>query len=183
MAVGDFGASRRRGGKDRAGGNQRPRYCLPRKGHGGAGQVAACANVPGPSSLPGPLLGGRACAVQDARGGADVHVKRDAVVGVPGHPGHVGGVELPGEQRRGAEHVPQRVPSPRAIAVRIAPADRQVGGGKDAPVEVGGAPVRALGRGEDQTQGIGPSVLLRAGLPDTGGQAFGERVAGRRAAG
>jgi len=33
---------------------------------------------------------------------------------VPGHAGHVGGVELPGEQGGGAEHVPQAVPGPRA---------------------------------------------------------------------
>jgi diketogulonate reductase-like aldo/keto reductase len=36
---------------------------------------------------------------------------------------------------------------------------------------------------EVQTQGIGPGVLLGAALPNTGGQAFGERVVGRRAAG
>jgi hypothetical protein len=46
-------------------------------------------------------------AVEDAGGSADVHVERDAVVGVAGHAGHVGGVELPGEQCGSAENVPQ----------------------------------------------------------------------------
>jgi hypothetical protein len=50
-------------------------------------------------------FGGCACAVEDAGRGADVHVEGDAVVGMPGHPRHVGGVELPGKQRRGTEDV------------------------------------------------------------------------------
>ena len=87
------------------------------------------------------LLGGVAGAVEDAGGGADVHVEGDAVVGVAGHAGHVGGVELPGEQDGGAEHVPQAVPGPRAGAVLVAPPGGLVGGGQDAAVEVGGPPV------------------------------------------
>jgi hypothetical protein len=43
------------------------------------------------------LCGGCAGAVEDAGGGADVHFEGGADVGVPGHAGHVGGVELPGE--------------------------------------------------------------------------------------
>jgi hypothetical protein len=65
------------------------------------------------------LSGRFAGAVEDAGGGADVHVERDPVVGVPGHPGHVGGVELPGEQGGGAEHVPQAVPGPPPVAVAV----------------------------------------------------------------
>src|ERR1039457_72530 len=87
------------------------------------------------------LLGGVAGAVQDALGGADVHVEGDAVVGVAGHAGHVGGVEFPGEQGGGAEHVPQAVPGPVAVAVLVAPAGGPVGGRQDAAVEVGGPPV------------------------------------------
>src|SRR5258708_33659651 len=86
------------------------------------------------------LLGGLAGAVEDAGGGADVHVEGDAVVGVAGHAGHVGGVELPGEQSGGAEHVPQAVPGPGAVAVLVAPPGCLVGGGQDAAVEVGGPP-------------------------------------------
>ena len=63
------------------------------------------------------LVGGFAGAVEDAGGGADVHQQGGADVGVPGHAGHVGGVELPGEQGGGAEHVPQAVPGPPAVAV------------------------------------------------------------------
>ena len=74
------------------------------------------------------LLGGCAGAVEDAGGGADVHLEGDAVVGVAGHAGHVGGVELPGEQGGGAEHVPQAVPGPLAAAGGVAPSGRQVGG-------------------------------------------------------
>jgi GntR family transcriptional regulator len=58
-------------------------------------------------------LGGGAGSVQDAGDGADVHVQGDAVVGAAGHAGYVGGVELPGEQGGGAEHVPQAVPAQR----------------------------------------------------------------------
>jgi hypothetical protein len=53
------------------------------------------------------LVGGFAGAVEDAGGGADVHEQGGADVGVSGHAGHVGGVQLPGEQGRGAEQVPQ----------------------------------------------------------------------------
>src|SRR5579862_1988287 len=73
------------------------------------------------------LVGGGASSVEDAGGGADIHVERDAVVGVTRHPGHVGGVELPGEQRRGAEHVPQAVPGPRPLTRSVTPAGGQVG--------------------------------------------------------
>jgi hypothetical protein len=37
------------------------------------------------------------------------------------HARYVGGVERPGEQGRGAEHVPQGVPRPPALAVGVAP--------------------------------------------------------------
>jgi hypothetical protein len=40
------------------------------------------------------LFGGGSCTVQDADGGADVYVERGPVVGVAGHAGDVGGVEL-----------------------------------------------------------------------------------------
>src|SRR5438067_13739795 len=88
------------------------------------------------------LLGGLAGAVEDAGGGADVHVEGDAVVGVAGHAGHVGGVEVPAEQGGGAEHVALAVPGPVAVAVLVAPPGGPVGGGQDAAVEVGGPPVR-----------------------------------------
>src|SRR5579864_6944402 len=106
------------------------------------------------------LFGGCACAVQDAGGGADVHVEGGAVVGVPGHAGYVGGVELPAEQCGGAEHVPQRVPDPSSAAVRVAPARGQVGALEDVAAEVGRPPVPALGRGEDQPEGVGAGLLL-----------------------
>ena len=64
------------------------------------------------------LLGGGAGAVQDAGGGADVHVEGDADGGVAGHAGDVGGFEVPAGQGGGAEHVPQAVPGPGAGAVR-----------------------------------------------------------------
>jgi hypothetical protein len=60
-------------------------------------------------------MGGGAGAVQDAGGGADVHVQGDAVAGMAGHPGHVGGLELPGKQGGRAEHMPQAVPGPPAL--------------------------------------------------------------------
>jgi hypothetical protein len=41
---------------------------------------------------------------------ADVHVERDQVIGVACHAGHVGRVELPRKQRRGAEHLPLAMP-------------------------------------------------------------------------
>ena len=46
----------------------------------------------------GVLLGGCAGAVQDAGGGADVHVEGDADGGVAGHAGDVGGFEVPAGQ-------------------------------------------------------------------------------------
>src|ERR1017187_9998658 len=116
--------------------------CLLRDEPGGTGQIAACVSrCPVPSSWPGVLCGAGAGAVQDAGGGADVHVQGGADVGVAGHGGDVGGVELPGEQGGGAQHVPQAVPDPLAVAAGVAPAGRQVGGGQDAAVEVGGPPV------------------------------------------
>src|SRR5579859_3608595 len=98
-----------------------------RNDRGGTGQAAACMTLPVSPSRSGGLLGGVAGAVQDALGGADVHVEGDAVVGVAGHAGHVGGVEFPGEQGGGAEHVPQAVPGPGAVAVLVAPAGGLVG--------------------------------------------------------
>jgi len=59
----------------------------------------------------------------------NVHVKGGADVGVPGHGGDVGGIEFPGEQGGGAQHVPQAVPGPRAVAAGVAPAGSRVGGG------------------------------------------------------
>src|SRR5579859_1055210 len=117
---------------------------------GGAGQVTTSAShPPGSSSCRAWLLGGRAGAVEDARGAADILVERDAVVGVAGHPGHVGDVELPGEQGRGAEDVAQAVPGPVAVAVGVAPADLQVGALEDVAVEVGGPPVLPVRGRED----------------------------------
>jgi hypothetical protein len=89
------------------------------------------------------LFGGGSRAVQDAGGGADVHVEGDPVVGVAGHPRHVRRVEFPGEQGGGAEHVPQAVPGPRAVAVGVAPARLQVGRLQDSAVEIAGTPVPA----------------------------------------
>lgn len=43
------------------------------------------------------LFGGGASAVQDPGGGADAHVQGDAVAGMAGHPGHVGGLEAPAD--------------------------------------------------------------------------------------
>ena len=70
------------------------------------------------------LLGGGAGAVEDAGGGADVYVQGDAVAGVASYAGHVGGIELPGEQGGGTEHVPQAVPGPLAAAVGVTPSGR-----------------------------------------------------------
>src|SRR5499433_4292758 len=91
------------------------------------------------------LLGGGAGAVEGAGGGADVEVEGGAVVGVPGQAGDVGGVDVPGEQGGGAEHVAQAVPSPWPSAVAAAPSGGLVGGGQDAAAEVAGAPVLAVG--------------------------------------
>jgi hypothetical protein len=109
---------------------------LPPQGRGGAGQPAAARASRPRIKGRDRLLGGRAGAVEDACGGADVHVERDAVVGVPGHPGHVGRVELPGEQRRGAEHVPQAVPGPPTLTGAATPPGLQVGELEDAAVKV-----------------------------------------------
>ncbi len=68
------------------------------------------------------LFSGCSGTVEDSGGGANVHVEGGAVVGVPGHAGYVGGVELPGEQRRSTEHMPQRVPGPLAAAAGVTPA-------------------------------------------------------------
>src|ERR1039457_7682687 len=84
------------------------------------------------------LFGGGAGAVEGAGGGADVHVEGDADVGVPGQTGDVGGVHLPGEQGGGAEHVPQAVPDPGAVAVGVAPSGGEVGGGQAAAGGGGG---------------------------------------------
>jgi hypothetical protein len=116
-----------------------------------------------------------------AGGGADVHVERGAVGGVPGHAGDVGGVELPAEECGGAEHVPQAVPGPRAVAVGVAPADGEVSGLEDVAAEVGGPPVPAGRGGEDQAEGVGAGGLLGARLLCAGGEPLGQRVAGRGA--
>src|SRR6478672_2712357 len=97
---------------------------------GGTGQAAACMTPPGSHRGRVWLLGGLAGAVEDAGGGADVHVEGDAVVGVAGHAGHVGGVEVPAEQGGGAEHVALAVPGPVAVAVLVAPPGDEVGGGQ-----------------------------------------------------
>ena len=122
-------------------------------------------------------MGTAAGAVEDAGGGADVHVERDPVVGVPGHAGHVGGVELPGEQGGDAEHVPQAVPCPGAVAVLVAPSGGQVGALQDVAVEVGGPPVLSGRGGDDQPERVGAGLLLSAGLLDAVGEPGGERVA------
>ena len=103
------------------------------------------------------LFGGSVGAVEDAGGGADVHVQGDAVVGMAGHAGHVGGVKLPGEQGRGAEHVPQAVPGPAAVAAAVTPAGREVGGLEDLAAVVGGPPVLSCRAGK-----ISPSGLMSA---------------------
>jgi hypothetical protein len=129
------------------------------------------------SSLPGVLFGGCGCAVEDAGGGADAHVERDAVVGVAGDAGHVGGVEFPGEQCSGAEHVPQAVPCPRALAAGVAPPGGRVGRGQDAPVGVRGPPVPVGPRREDEE--VRPSGWFR--LPARRGPVRCGRRAARRA--
>ena len=141
------------------------------------------ADRPGPSSRPGGLFGGLAGAVKDAGGGANVHVERDPVVGVACHAGDVGYVELPGEQGRGAEDVPQAVPGPVAVAIGIAPADLQVGVFEDVAVEVGGPPVLAVRGREDQPQRVTAGILLRTRLLNADGEPLGQRVAGRRSCG
>lgn len=123
------------------------------------------------------LLGGLAGAVEEAGGGADVHVEGDAVVGVAGHAGDVGGVEFPVEEGGGAEDVAQAVPGPGAVPVLVAPAGGVVGGVEDVAVEVGGAPVLVPGAGEDQAEGVDPGGLLGAGGLGAGGEAGGEGVA------
>jgi hypothetical protein len=95
---------------------------------------------------------------------------------VPGHGGDVGGVEFPGEQGGGAEHVPQAVPGPVADAAGVAPAGCPVGGSQDAAVEVGGPPVPAARAGEDQPERVDAGLLLGAGLLDPGGEPVRQRV-------
>ena len=116
----------------------------------------------------GMLLGGCAGAVQDAGGGADVHVEGDADVGVAGHAGDVGGLQVPAEQGGGAEHVPQAVPGPGADAAGVAPPGGLVGGRQDAAVEVGGPPLGAAGGGEHQSEGVGRRRPARRGPPGGG---------------
>src|SRR5689334_8828961 len=110
------------------------------------------------------LLGGGVGAVEDAGGGADVHVEGDTGVGVAGHAGDVGGVEFPGEQGGGAEHVPQAVPGPLAVPSRVTPAGGVIGTFEDVTAEVGRAPVLPLRRWEQQAQGVGTGLLLGPGL-------------------
>jgi len=56
----------------------------------------------------------------------------------------------------------------------VAPAGCGVGGGQDAAVEVGGAPQRVAGAGEDQGAGVGSGGLLGAGLGGAVGEPGGE---------
>jgi len=91
------------------------------------------------------LVGGAASSVQDAGCGPDVQVEGDADVGVPGQAGDVAGLDLPGEQRGGAEDVSQAMPGPGPAAVFTAPSDGPVGGHEDPAAEVVRAPVLALG--------------------------------------
>src|ERR1700722_2205350 len=67
------------------------------------------------------LCGRCAGAVEDAGGGADVHVQGGADVGVAGDGGDVGWVEFPGEQGGGAQEMTQAVPGPAPVAVLVAP--------------------------------------------------------------
>jgi hypothetical protein len=129
------------------------------------------------------LLGGSVGAVQDADGGADVHIQGDAVVGVADHPRYVSSVKFPGKQGGGAEHMPQAVPGPVAVAVRVAPSGRQVGGLEDLAAVVGGPPVLPRPGGEDQAQRVGAGGFLGAGLLEAGGKPFGQRVASRSRSG
>src|ERR1035438_2313351 len=107
----------------------------------------------------------------------DVHQESGADVGVPGHAAHIGVAKLAGEQGGRAEHVPQAVPGPPSVAVRVAPADREVGALEDVAVEVGGPPVLARRRGENQPQRVGSGFVLGSGLLNAGGKLLGERVA------
>jgi hypothetical protein len=102
--------------------------------------------------------------------GSDVHVEGDAVVDAAGHAGDVGRVEFPGEQGGGAEHVPQAVPGPHAVAVGIAPSGLRVGRLQDSTVEVRRPPVPVSATREDQSERITPGLLLGAGLPDAGSE-------------
>ena len=100
---------------------------------------------------------GFAGAVEDAFGSADVHQQRGADVGVPGHAGHVSGLQFPGEQGGGAEHVPQAVPGPPTLAGAVTPAGHGVGALEDVAVEVGGPAQLELRAGEDQAEGLSPA--------------------------
>src|SRR5690349_20235016 len=123
------------------------------------------------------LRGCCAGAVEDAGGGADVHVQGGADVGVAGDGGDVGGVEFPSEQGGSAQDVTQAVPGPASVAVLVAPAGLVVGGGQDAAVEIGGPPPDAARGREQQPRRVGPGVLLGPGLLEAGGELLGERVA------
>jgi hypothetical protein len=89
---------------------------------------------------------------------AQSRTRGDADVGVPGHAGDVGGLQVPAEQGSRAEHLPQAVPGPGAFAVGVAPPGGQVGGRQDAAVEVGGPPVGAAGEGNISPRGLAASA-------------------------
>jgi len=117
--------------------------------------------------------------VRELAANADVHVEGDAHVGVAGHPGHVGGIQAPGEQGGSAEHVPQAVPDPLSAASLVPPPGGRIGALEDVAVEVGGPPQLPVWGREEQPQQVAAEVLLRAGLLDAGGEPLGQRVAGR----
>ena len=134
---------------------------------GMAGRAAAypTAAHPGPRSSLGYSVAVRL--VEDAGGGADVHVEGGPVVGVTSHPGHVGRVELPGEQGRGAEDVAEAVPHPPPFPLRVAPAGRAVSAGQHVPLEVRRPPQLPHRRREEQAEWVHPGLLLRGHLLDT----------------
>src|SRR6185437_11599840 len=109
-------------------------------------------------------------------------VERDPVVSVAGHARHVGRFQLPGEQRGGAENMPQAMPRPPAIAVAIAPPGRQVSALEDIALEVRGPPVLPRRRRKDQPERVEADGPLSASLLDPHGEPFSERVTSRRAA-
>ena len=102
-----------------------------------------------------------------------------ALRSVPGHGGDVVGVELPGEQGGGAEHVPQAVPGPVAVAVLVTPPGQGVGGCQDAAVEVGGPPYLAARGREHQAERVTAASHLVLDLLDPRLDLLRERVAGR----
>jgi hypothetical protein len=99
---------------------------------------------------------------------------------VAGHAGHVGGVELPGEQGGGAEHVSQAVPGPSAVTRVVTPSGRGVGALEDVTVEVARPPQLELRGREDQPERVDPGGLLGASALDAGGEPLGEREPGGR---